>query len=642
LEYQPKSLPKVSILIPAIDTGEYVVDCLKSVLSKTDYPDYEVRVLTESGHDTSITRQLSAIADEDARVTVVQNRPNKSGVLNSFASEAKGEYLLWLNQDTVVLQKEWLVRLVGCCDREAVGVVGARVINRRKTLVSGGVVTGIGSRGVGGRCNEDLHMQSPGYIGRAQLEQEMDAVPSLCMLVSKTLHAETGGFDPQLSISLFRDIDFCQHVREKGKRIVWTPRVTVMYLAERTQVDGVASSDKQAEGQAKILRQRWLHTIVQAPAYNRNLNAMRGDYTLETDRVRGWDPEIDHKPRILTYGTGSYGSWQYRVRQPLDVIQGQGVLHVTHTAFVGKKMTSIPSVAEVERLQPTALLMHNTMHDDFIKSMENYKQENNAFIIFGQDDLMTALPPKNPFAKTVYKDVKKRVRKCLSLADRLVVTTEPLAHALSGMVDDIRVVPNYLDESIWGALQSKRHAGAKPRVGWAGAQQHLGDLELLEEVVRETASEVDWVFFGMCPPFLRPYVKEVHDAVEFQRYPEKLAQLNLDIALAPLEHNRFNESKSNLRLLEYGILGWAVVASDIHPYRNAPVCRVPNQARAWINAIRERINDLDSTWKEGDRLRDWVRAEWFLHQNAEQWLTALDPASSPVPQYRDRTRAAGL
>ena len=102
---------------------------------------------------------------------------------------------------------------------------------------------------------------------------------------------------------------------------------------------------------------------------------------------------------------------------------------------------ALPTVVELERLQPDVLLMHNTMHDDFIEAMDRYKHADRSFIVFGQDDLMTALPPKNPFSKTVYKDMKQRIRKCLSLADRLIVTTEPLAQALEGMADDIRVVP---------------------------------------------------------------------------------------------------------------------------------------------------------------------------------------------------------
>jgi glycosyltransferase involved in cell wall biosynthesis len=285
--------------------------------------------------------------------------------------------------------------------------------------------------------------------------------------------------------------------------------------------------------------------------------------------------------------------------------------------------------------------MHNTIYEGYMDAIERYKKLNDVFIAFGQDDLIFDLPAKNPFSKTVYKDAKKRLRRCLKAADRLVVTTAPLADALRGMAEDIRVVPNYLDEEIWGGLVSQRAVADKPRVGWAGALQHGGDLELLTEVVRQTADEVDWVFFGMCPAALRPYVKESHNPIEFARYPEKLASLNLDLAVAPLEHNRFNECKSNLRLLEYGVLGWPVVASDIAPYRDAPVCRVPNQPRAWINAIRERIHNLDAARREGDELRSWVRGNWMLQQHLGEWLAALVPGSEFEQNYRAQNTAIG-
>ena len=60
------------------------------------------------------------------------------------------------------------------------------------------------------------------------------------------------------------------------------------------------------------------------------------------------------------------------------------------------------------------------------------------------------------------------------------------------------------------------------------------------------------MFFGMCPEKLRPFVHEFHIGLPIDQYPAKLASLDLDLALAPLEQNLFNECKSNLRLLEYG------------------------------------------------------------------------------------------
>lgn len=111
----------------------------------------------------------------------------------------------------------------------------------------------------------------------------------------------------------------------------------------------------------------------------------------------------------------------------------------------------------------------------------------------------------------------------------------------------------------------------------------------------------------------------------FQTYPAKMAALNLDLAIAPLEINAFNESKSNLRLLEYGVMGWPVICSDIFPYQTneAPVCRVPNTAPAWVAAIRERIHDLDAAYREGDQLRRWVDRDYWLEDHLDDWHQSL-------------------
>ena len=113
----------------------------------------------------------------------------------------------------------------------------------------------------------------------------------------------------------------------------------------------------------------------------------------------------------------------------------------------------------------------------------------------------------------------------------------------------------------------------------------------------------------------------------FESYPAKLASLSLDLAVAPLERNNYNMAKSNLRLLEYGVLGWPVICTDIFPYqqKNPPVCRLPNQPEAWIKAIRERISEPDALAWEGSALRAWVLEDWILEQHVDEWLDALTP-----------------
>jgi hypothetical protein len=164
-------------------------------------------------------------------------------------------------------------------------------------------------------------------------------------------------------------------------------------------------------------------------------------------------------------------------------------------------------------------------------------------------------------------------------------------------------------------------------VGWAGGVGHRGDLELIVDVVRDLADEVEWVFFGLCPQKLRPYVHEVHDGVPIEQYPAALAALNLDLALAPLEDNTFNACKSNLRLLEYGACGFPVVCSDIVCYRgDLPVTRVRNRYRDWVDAIRMHLADMDATAKAGDALREAVHRDWMLAgDNLVGWRNAWLP-----------------
>ncbi len=160
-----------------------------------------------------------------------------------------------------------------------------------------------------------------------------------------------------------------------------------------------------------------------------------------------------------------------------------------------------------------------------------------------------------------------------------------------------------------------------------GGSSHTGDLELIADVVAALAGEVEWVFMGLCPDKLRPFVHEFHQGVEISQYPAALARLDLDLALAPLENNLFNECKSNLRLLEYGACGFPVICSDLRCYAgDLPVTRVKNRYASWVEAIRMHLADLDETARRGDWLRDQVRQHWMLEgDNLQAWYRAWQP-----------------
>jgi glycosyltransferase involved in cell wall biosynthesis len=162
------------------------------------------------------------------------------------------------------------------------------------------------------------------------------------------------------------------------------------------------------------------------------------------------------------------------------------------------------------------------------------------------------------------------------------------------------------------------------RVGWVGAGQHQGDLELVNAVVRELASEVDWIFMGMCTDEMKPLLKEFHGFVSIVDYPKKMSELDLDIAIAPIEDNFFNECKSNLRLLEYGAMGWPVVCSDVYPYKtdNPPVLRVKNNPTEWVKTIRS-LYDSKLRHVKAEALYQWVMSHYLLEHNSKKWFQSI-------------------
>jgi glycosyltransferase involved in cell wall biosynthesis len=260
--------------------------------------------------------------------------------------------------------------------------------------------------------------------------------------------------------------------------------------------------------------------------------------------------------------------------------------------------------------------------------MQRYINHSKAFRVFELDDLLTNVPIKNARKQAFVemKDLHKRFRKAASLCHRFVVSTEYLAEEYRGYSDELVVVKNYLEGERWLGHTPSRRGGAKPRVGWAGSVTHHGDLAIIVDVVKATADEVDWVFFGLCLDELRPYVKEFHELVALDQYVSRLAAMDLDLAIAPLEDVPFNHAKSHLRLLEYGIMGYPVVCTDITPYRgDYPVTRVPNKFKAWVEAIREHVSDRDELARRGDALREHVRANWILEDNLDVWLRAWLP-----------------
>ncbi|HID97393.1 MAG TPA: glycosyltransferase [Thermodesulfobacteriaceae bacterium] len=621
--YDYNNAPRVSIIIPTKNQVGLLKRCLTSLFQQTIYENYEIIVVDNESDDPDAIEYLKAVQETYSdKVTVLSyHKPFNYSEANNIASHyATGDYLLLLNNDTEIIQKNWLNILVSYCRRKEIGAVGARLLFPDGRIQHAGVVAGLG--GSAEHVFIGCSLDESGYMNRLHVDQNYSAVTAACMLVKREAFDRVGGLDQENYQLNFSDVDFCLKLGRAGYKIVWTPHVTLVHHTSATQKKEAEDPEKaekagiQFEKDKKSLVDRWFGVLCRDPAYNYNLELDSRRFDIDTTEVPGWSPAIFSAPRIWAYPRAKDGAGEYRLRRPLLTMQEKG-LALTHLA----EQFLVPNA--LEKYRPDTLVFQTPLSDENIDYLKLIREYHKGLIIFEIDDLLSQIPYKNPaFENIGRKNMKKQISRALQYCDRMIVSTKPLAKAYSGMCKNVRIVPNYISSAAWGNLKTRANRKEKPRVGWAGSVFHYGDLLVIKDVVKELADRVEWIFMGMCPDEIRPYISEYHEGVAIDAYPAKLASLGLDLAVAPLEINPFNEAKSNLRILEYGILGIPVVATDIYPYRNAPVTLVKNRFKDWKRAIERRLADMDRMKAEGDELKKWILANWILEDHLEDILPA--------------------
>ncbi|RAT20099.1 glycosyltransferase [Lonsdalea populi] len=624
--YGHQESPLVSIIIPTKDQLPMLVACVTSLLEKTRYSNYELLIVDNNSETPEAKAWLDGVAKVDPNRIRVIRYPhpfNYSAINNMAAEQARGDYLLLLNNDTAVVQPDWLDNMLNHALRPEVGIVGAKLIYPDGRIQHGGVILGL--RGPAEHPFSGDPMDAPGYMQRLKVDQNYSVVTAACLMIRKSVYQQVDGLDEEAFTVSYNDADLCLKVREAGYLTVWTPFATVMHegSVSQTKVDTAAQEAKRKRFQSEqmAMYEKWLPVIARDPAYNINLSLNGRGFEVEPDAGLIWRPLTWRPlPVVMAHMSDQTGCGHYRIIKPFNALKDANMID-------GKLSNVYLNTPTLARYEPEVLVLQKQVSAYFHDWIERISKLSNTFKIYELDDYLPNLPLKSVHRAGLPKDVLKAMRKSLGFMDRFVVSTQPMAEAFTGLHDRIHVVENRLPVAWWSNLSALRRQGKKPRIGWGGGSSHTGDLELIADIVRDLADDVEWVFFGMCPEKLRPYIHEFHKGVDIDLYPKKLASLNLDLALAPLEENIFNRCKSNLRLLEYGACGYPVICTDIEPYQcDLPVTRVRNRYKDWMDAIRMHLADLDATARMGDELRRAVYRDWMLSgDNLLLWQKAWLP-----------------
>jgi len=219
-------------------------------------------------------------------------------------------------------------------------------------------------------------------------------------------------------------------------------------------------------------------------------------------------------------------------------------------------------------------------------------------VIYEVDDYVFNLHPKNPsYNYYAQPDRRHNIEQMLREVDAITVTCEYLKKRFLVYNQRVYVIPNYIDPRYWRVRQ-KGTENEKIAVGWSGGASHYDDLRLIDGVMETITAEfpqVKFILVGWDPGFFRvpPNRREFYGFTkDFVEYAANLS--HIDIGLAPLEDNLFNKCKSDIKLLEYGVLNIPVIASYVGPYQKAIddgfVLKAMNP-KDWIKQIRKLVSD---------------------------------------------------
>lgn len=616
LDYRHAQQPLVSILVPVDGRLPQVQRCLESILANTSYPHYEVLLLDRGTTEPDLHGWLSGIENlgmQQIRVLRFAAEPPREAVCNAAVQHAHGEVLLWLAAGAAVMKADWLEQLLNHALRPEVGAVAGKLLRGDGTVHHAGLLLGLGAPAA--RAFAGAAFDESGYLQRLQLDQNYSALSGECLMLPRQLFLDAGGFAQEPALAQWSDVDLCLRLQQAGYLNVYAARAQL--LIDPPDATLATALDEEA------MYARWLPVMANDPAYNPGFSLDPGAGFQLADPRASWRPLQSWRPlpTMIALPADIEGCGHYRVIQPLRALREAGMVE-------GVLFNGYLEISELARQDPDVVILQRQVGEPRLEAMRRMQALSRAFKVYELDDYLPNLPLKNAHREHMPKDILKTVRRGLGMVDRFVVSTPALAEAFAGLHGDIRVAENRLPPHWWEQLPVRaERQGGKPRIGWAGGASHTGDLELIADVVKELAGEVEWVFMGMYPFALRQHIHQFQPGVPIDEYPAALAALDLDLALAPVEQNLFNECKSNLRLLEYGACGYPVIASDVRCYQGSlPVTLVKNRYRDWIGAIREHLADLDATRAKGAALREVVRRDWMLSgSNLDTWRAAWLP-----------------
>lgn len=285
IKYELIDNPLISIIIPNKDHVEDLKKCIKSILKKTTYENYEIIIVENNSEDDNTFNYYNEL-EKNPKIRVVYWKGpfNFSGINNYGVKFAKGEQLLLLNNDVEVISPDWLQEMLMFSQRSDVGAVGALLYYEDNTIQHGGTILGLG--GIAGHAFLNIPRGSPGYAGRLFIPQDYTCVTAACLMVKRSIYEEVGGLEEKFAVA-FNDVDFCMKIRRAGYLNVFTPYAELYHYESKSRGSDL-DPDKieRFKSEINLFESIWKNELEKGdPFYNPNftMNVTDGCFTVRKE-----------------------------------------------------------------------------------------------------------------------------------------------------------------------------------------------------------------------------------------------------------------------------------------------------------------------------------------------------------------------
>jgi len=312
---------KVSIIIPTCAAHGHIERCIGTLREQTAYRDYEIIVI-DNIPDDQVAWKVFVEQNAD-KVVDIPDAFNWSRFNNRAADVADGEFILFLNDDIEIEQRDWLDTLLENAVRPEVGIVGPRLLYPSRTVQHAGMF--LATNGIARHAFRFAAEDDPCYFGLALTQRNVMAVTGACMLMRREVYEALGRFDEAHSV-VNNDLDLCLRAHRAGLLTVYTPHATLIHHE-------LASRDK-------------LKDVYDATHFN----------SMWADQFNAGDPYFN--PRLYRHADD-----QRPDDEPVEVVySGQPLftpeeirrLLVVKLDHIGDFITALPSIRRLKELFPLA------------------------------------------------------------------------------------------------------------------------------------------------------------------------------------------------------------------------------------------------------------------------------------------------